>query len=144
MKQKLGFIEQLFHLPLFLLVFGLASIMMLIPAGYAGVVRELVTGRAFLYSGLLGVIIFVLIALAHHGRMPGHGALGPLMSLFSTFVFLPLILAIPFYEALQTTSFFNSYMEMVSSITTTGATLFDDPERLNQPLHLWRARVKVT
>ena len=141
MKQKLGFIEQLFHLPLFLLVFGLASIMMLIPAGYAGVVRELVTGRAFLYSGLLGIIIFVLIAISHHGRMPGHGALGPLMSLFSTFVFLPLVLAIPFHEALQTTSFFNSYIEMVSSITTTGATLFDDPERLNRPLHLWRALV---
>ena len=141
MKQKLGFIEQLFHLPLFLLVFGLASVLMLIPASYAGVLRELETGRAFLYSGLLGIIIFVLISMAHHGRMPGHGALGPLMSLFSTFVFLPLILAVPFYESLQTTSFFNSYIEMVSSITTTGATLFDDPERLNRPLHLWRALV---
>ena len=115
--------------------------MMLIPAGYAGVVREFPTGQAFLYSGLLGIIIFVLIAMAHYGRMPRHGALGPLMSLFSTFVFLPLILAIPFYESIQTTSFFNSYIEMVSSITTTGATLFDDIERLNRPLHLWRALV---
>lgn len=141
MKQELGFIERMFQLPLFMLVFGMASVSMLIPAIYAGVVRELETGRAFLYSGMMGIIVFVLIALAHAGRTPGHGALGPLMSLFSTFVFLPIILAIPFYEALQTTSFVNAYIEMVSSITTTGATLFDDPTRLDRPLHLWRAQV---
>lgn len=141
MKQEPGFIERMFQLPLFMLVFGMVSASMLIPAMYAGVVRELETGRAFLYSGMLGIIVFVLIALAHNGRSPGHGALGPLMSLFSTFVFLPLILAVPFYEGLQTTSFFNAYVEMVSSITTTGATLFDDPSRLNRPLHLWRAQV---
>jgi trk system potassium uptake protein TrkH len=141
MKQGPSFVERWFQLPLFLMVFGMASVSMFVPAIYAGVVRELETGRAFLYSGLLGVIVFVLIALAHAGRTPGHGALGPLMSLFSTFVFLPLVLAVPFYEALQTTSFFNAYIEMVSSITTTGATLFDDYERLNRPLHLWRAQV---
>lgn len=141
MRQNLGLIERLFQLPLFMLVVGMASVSMLVPAVYAGVVRELETGRAFLYSGVLGIIVFVLIALAHAGRAPGHGALGPLMSLFSTFVFLPFILAIPFYEALQTTSFLNAYIEMVSSVTTTGATLFDEPERLNRPLHLWRAQV---
>lgn len=141
MKQDMGLIDRLFQLPLFMLVFGMASLSMLIPAVYAGIVRELETGRAFLYSGLLGTIIFVLIAIAHSGRLPGHGALGPLMSLFSTFVFLPLVLAVPFFEAVQTTSFLNAYIEMVSSVTTTGATLFDDPERLNRPLHLWRAQV---
>lgn len=141
MKQEIGLIDRLFQLPLFMLVFGLASVSMLIPAIYAGVVRELETGRAFIYSGVLGIIIFVLIAIAHSGRLPRHGALGPLMSLFATFVFLPIVLAIPFYEAVQTTSFLNAYIEMVSSVTTTGATLFDDPERLNRPLHLWRAQV---
>ena len=30
---------------------------------------------------------------------------------------------------------------MVSAITTTGATLFEDPDRLNPALHLWRAQV---
>ncbi len=128
------------QLPLFLLIFGFAAASMLVPAIYAGVVRELVTGRAFLYSGLLGVIIFVMIALAHAGRSPGHGTLGPLMSLFAAFVFLPIFLAIPFYEGLRTTSFLNAYIEMVSAVTTTGAALFD-PERLNGPLHLWRAQV---
>ena len=131
----------LLRLPLFLLIFGLFSASMLVPAVYAGLLDEDVTGRAFLYSGLLGMILFGLIALAHAGRDPSHAPLGPLVSLFCAFVFLPVVLAVPFYEGLRTTTFLNAYIEMVSAITTTGATLFDDPERLNPALHLWRAQV---
>ena len=53
---------------------------------------------------------------------------------------LPLLLAVPFYEAVQTTSFLNSYFEMVSAFTTTGAPLFE-PGRLSGTMHLWRAQV---
>ncbi|MEL7100047.1 MAG: potassium transporter TrkG [Pseudomonadota bacterium] len=132
--------DHILALPLFLLMCGAASAAMLVPAVYAGVVRELEDGRAFLYSGLLGLIIVGLIALAHAGRAPRHGTLGPLMSLFAGFVFLPVLLAVPFYEALKTTSFLNAYVEMVSAITTTGAPIFD-PDRLSAPLHLWRGLV---
>ncbi len=136
-----GFSRYLWRLPLFLLLFGAASLSMIVPAVHGTVTRDLESARAFLYVGLLGLITFVLISVAHAGRDPRHGALGPLMSLFSTFVFLPILLAIPFYEGLRTTSFLNAYFEMVSSITTTGATIFDDPERLTGTLHLWRAQV---
>ena len=136
-----GFGETLLQLPLFLLLVGIFSAAMLVPAAYGGVVRELVAARAFLYSGVLGLVIFSLIALAHAGRAPRHGTLGPLMTMFCAFVFLPVILAIPFYEGLRTTTFLNAYVEMVSAITTTGATMFDNPDRLSAPLHLWRAMV---
>lgn len=140
-SEQPGLGAALLRLPLFLLLVGLFSSAMFVPAVYGGLVRELETARAFLYSGILGLIAFGLIAMAHAGRLPRYGTLGPLMSLFSAFVFLPLILAVPFYEGLRTTSFLNAYVEMVSAITTTGATLFDDPERLNGALHLWCAIV---
>ncbi len=136
-----SFLDRVLQLPLFMLVFGIASASMMAPAVHAGLLRELETGRAFLYSSILGMIAFVLLALAHAGRRPRHGALGPLMSLFSTFVFLPVFLAVPLYEGLRTTTFLNAYVEMVSAITTTGATIFDDSARLDDPLHLWRAQV---
>lgn len=126
---------------LFVLIFGLAALSMLVPAVHGGVVRSLDTSRSFLYTGIFGLLIFTMIVLAQGGRKPQHGAVGNLMSLFATFVFLPAFLALPFYESLRTTSFLNAYMEMVSALTTTGATLFQDPERLNTTLHLWRAQV---
>ncbi len=91
--------------------------------------------------GLLGTVTFLLIGVAHAGRTPRHGALGPLLSLFCAFVFLPAVFAIPFVEALPTTRYYNAYFEMLSALTTTGATLFDDPARLGPALHLWRAQV---
>jgi trk system potassium uptake protein TrkH len=133
--------HDLTQLPLFLLMFGVAVLSMFVPAVYALVADRHETSQAFFYAGLLGTVLFLLIGLAHAGRTPRHGTLGPLLSLFCAFVFLPVVLAIPFVEALPTTRFYNAYFEMLSALTTTGATLFDDQARLGPTLHLWRAQV---
>ena len=64
-----------------------------------------------------------------------------LCRLLSAFLFLPVLLAVPFFDSIQTTSFLNAYVEMVGAITTTGATLFDEPGRLDGAQHLWRGLV---
>jgi len=140
-RGKSSFVQDLIRLPLFLLMFGAGALSMLLPAAYAAVADRHETSQAFFYAGLLGTVAFVLIGVAHAGRAPRQGALGPLLSLFCAFVFLPAFFAIPFVEALPTTRFYNAYFEMLSSFTTTGATLFDDPRRLGPALHLWRAQV---
>ncbi|MEM1074501.1 MAG: potassium transporter TrkG [Pseudomonadota bacterium] len=138
-RKSLG--RQLLEMPLFLLIFGLAAASMIVPALHGGATRDLEAGRAFLYACLLGLVAFGMIATAHAGRAPRHGALGSLMSLFATFVFLPIFLAVPFYEARGAVDFFPTYVEMVSAVTTTGATVFNPPETLSNTLHLWRAQV---
>ena len=132
---------RLMDLPLFLLLFGLSALVMLVPAIHATVIDAHKTAQAFFYAGLLGLVAFGMIALAHIGRGSRFGSLGPLLSLFCAFSVLPAYLALPFYEALGTTTYLNAYVEMVSAITTTGATLFHQPERLNDALHLWRGLV---
>ncbi|MEP3440181.1 MAG: potassium transporter TrkG [Sulfitobacter sp.] len=133
--------RDLTQLPLFLLLFGAGAASMFVPAAYGVVSDQHATSQAFFYAGLLGSMVFLLIGVAHAGRSPRHGALGPLLSLFCAFVFLPAFFAVPFVEALPTTRYINAYFEMLSALTTTGATLFDDPSRLNGTLHLWRAQV---
>jgi trk system potassium uptake protein TrkH len=141
MRRQSGLSYNLLRLPLFLLMFGVAALSMFVPAGYAAIADRHETSQAFFYAGLLGTVTFILIGVAHAGRVPRFGALGPLLSLFAAFVFLPAFFAIPFVEALPTTRFFNAYFEMLSAFTTTGATMFDDPARLGPALHLWRAQV---
>jgi trk system potassium uptake protein TrkH len=134
-------LAKLLELPLFLLIFGAFAVSMLVPALHGGAARNLETARAFLYCAILGVIIFGMIATAVAGQGRARNPLSGLLALFSTFVFLPAVLAVPFYEGLGTTTFLNAYLEMVSAITTTGATVFADPARLDGSLHLWRAQV---
>lgn len=129
-------------LPLILLLMALFSLAMLVPALHALAQNQITVARAFFYSALLGLVLVAVIGLAL-GRRPGAGQsdVRNLAGLFLAYTVLPLFLALPFYEGLRTTSWLNAYTEMVSALTTTGATLFTVPERLVDSLHLWRGLV---
>ena len=129
------------HIPLFLALSGLMAASMFVPAGHALANERFNEARAFFYAGTLGLFLVVLVTLALGSRgRRAHGGLTDLAALLAAFTVLPLFLAVPFYEGLRNTSFLNAYVEMVSSLTTTGATLFD-PARLSDTMHLWRAQV---
>ncbi len=132
--------ERLARLPLIVLLVGLGALAMQIPALHAYSVRDLEVARAFLYSGLLGLLLFGMLAIAASTYRIRRQGRSHLISIFLCFSCLPLMLAIPFSEAVPDTRFFNAYIEMVSSLTTTGLTLFE-AERLPPSIHLWRALV---
>lgn len=128
------------RLPLFLSLMGLASASMFLPAGFALAIEEFHDARSFFYAGLIGLILTGLVAIALSNRSHNRSPLRQLLALAAAFIFLPLLMAVPFQEAVRNTTFSAAYFEMVSSFTTTGASLFD-PARLSGPEHLWRAQV---
>ena len=133
---------RLSHLPLILILVGVAALAMFVPALHALLNNDHSVARSFLYSGVIGLALVGLISIAMStGPRRVASDSSNLLSLFLTFSVLPLYLALPFHDELSSTSFLNAYVEMVSSLTTTGATLFDDPGRLNDSLHLWRGIV---
>lgn len=132
--------KRLFDQPLLILLIGIAGLSMYLPAIHATVQRSHSEARAFFYAGMLTLTIVTLVAIAMAAQPRRRSSLRNLAALMAAFTLLPLILAVPFHDALGTTSFLNSYVEMVSSLTTTGATLFD-PARLSPTLHLWRGMV---
>lgn len=128
------------HLPLFLLIMGLFSVSMLVPALYALALDEFHEARSFFYAAVIGLILVCLVGIAISNRPHKPTSMSQLQALLSVFLFLPVILAMPFYESIQTTTFLSAYFEMVSCLSTTGLTLFD-PHRLSDAEHLWRSQV---
>ena len=126
--------------PLFVLLMGVAALAMMPPAALAFVERDMRPARAFFYSGLLLLVVTVMIGIAARGRTARRPARAHLLTLVGAFAALPLILAVPMNEAVPDTRYFNTWFEMVSSFTTTGATLYEAP-RLPRSVHLWRAIV---
>ncbi|MDU8929713.1 potassium transporter TrkG [Alisedimentitalea sp. MJ-SS2] len=117
------------------------ALSMYVPALHALVQEGFREARAFFYAGTLGLFTVSVITITLSGRpRQSRGGLTDLAALLAGFTVLPLFLALPLYEGLRTTSYLNAYVEMVSSLTTTGATLFD-AERLSGSMHLWRAQV---
>ncbi|MXQ07245.1 TrkH family potassium uptake protein [Alphaproteobacteria bacterium GH1-50] len=131
---------RLASLPLIVLLIGIGALAMLIPALHAWVVRDLETARAFLYPSILFLALFAMIGIATSNYVIRRQGRSHLISLLAFYTVLPVMLAVPLAEAVPDTRFFNAYVEMVSSATTTGFTMFA-PERLPDSVHLWRALV---
>jgi trk system potassium uptake protein TrkH len=134
-------LERILALPFLIILAGLGAILMIVPAFHAAVVRDLFEARTFLYSGLLFFFFIALINVAMVNYAPRSVIRSQLIALVGAFLVLPAMLAVPLYESARTITFIDAYFEMVSSLTTTGATVFDQPGFLAPTLHLWRGLV---
>ncbi|MCP3969609.1 MAG: TrkH family potassium uptake protein [Rhodobacteraceae bacterium] len=132
---------RLLNLPLIVILMGIGAAAMYLPTAYAVIDRDWQTARAFFYSGSIFLILVTMLGIATANYAPRRQARDHLMALLAAFAVLPLMLAVPLRESVGNTSFLNAYFEMVSSLTTTGATVFEDPARLGGADHLWRALV---
>lgn len=133
-------LSRLADLPFIVVVIGLGAAAMFVPASHALAIDDHETARAFFYSAILFLALFGMLALATSNYRIRRQGRSHLISILMTFSLLPVILAVPFRESVADTRFLNAYVEMVSSITTTGITLFE-ADRLPLSLHLWRAFV---
>ena len=130
------------RLPLLVLLIGIAGLAMLVPAGYAWATGWRAIAEFFGFSALLILVVTTLLAVATWGRAAPQRANGlpVLATMLAVFGGLPVALGLPLSMALPDTGLFNAWWEMVSSLTTTGATLYA-ADMLPPPLHLWRALV---
>ncbi|SFB76758.1 potassium transporter TrkG [Tropicimonas isoalkanivorans] len=132
--------NRLFDLPLIVLFMGVGSLAMVVPALHGLAIGDLRTAHVFGQSAMLFLFISAIIAVAMANRANSGHVRSHLAGLVAAYTLVPLILAVPFHERIPSTTYMNAWVEMVSSITTTGATLFE-PDRLVPSLHLWRALV---
>ncbi|ULB09686.1 TrkH family potassium uptake protein [Cereibacter azotoformans] len=127
--------------PLIVVLMAGGAAAMYVPAAHALVLREHDVARAFFYAGTFLLILIAMVAIATGNRPPPRAARAHLTTLVGAYLVLPPMLALPFLMAVPDTSFTNAWFEMLSSFTTTGATLYDTPGRLPASVHLWRALV---
>lgn len=132
--------KRLHGLPFVVVLMAIAAVSMLGPAIYAYLVSDYATSRAFFYASIIFVVFVLMLGLTTHNMRIRRQGRSHLISILATFTVIPVMLAVPFTEAVPDTRFLNGYFEMVSSLTTTGMTLFP-AERLPDAVHLWRAQV---
>lgn len=134
-------LKRILGLPLIVLLIGIASLSMAVPTLVALGYGQVDDAAAFGFSMVVFSGLTVLLGVATWNYESDRPARSYLFSLLAGFTVLPLVLAVPFHDAVGNTGFFNAYWEMVSSLTTTGATLYPDPDRLTEAQHLWRGLV---
>ena len=129
------------RLPFFVVLMGLGAIAMLVPSAHAAVLDDFQTMRVFFYAFVLFALLTVTIGIATAGYEPYSVARSQLVGLLAAFTVLPIMFALPLYASVSNTTILNAWFEMVSSFTTTGATVYDSSSRLTPSQHLWRGLV---
>ena len=133
-------LTRLAELPLLVVLLGLCGAMALVPAIYAFGADDLVHARNFFYAALILMVLTVMLGIATAAYTPRDPARSHLAALVLAYAVLPVALALPLVEALPDTTLMNAWFEMISSFTTTGASVYQ-PDRLADAVHLWRATV---
>ncbi|MEM8555243.1 MAG: potassium transporter TrkG [Pseudomonadota bacterium] len=129
------------RVPLFLYLCVASGLSMLPIALLATTDGDFEIARPFFYGGVLVVAVSVMIALTLVNQAPKMVSRQHLLALLGAFTLLPVILAVPMWEALPNLRPMDAYLEMVSAISTTGLTVQPDPELWPRAIHLWRAHV---
>ncbi|MDT0682879.1 potassium transporter TrkG [Roseicyclus sp. F158] len=127
------------RLPLIVVLSGIASLAMFLPVFHAAAVEDAQSARAFLLGGAFGLIGTTLLGLATSAAPVRNVSRSHLLTLVAAYTILPIYLALP-VQAAAGVSLPDAWFEMVSSLTTTGATLWR-PLALPDTVHLWRATV---
>lgn len=129
------------ELPLLVVLMAMAGVAMLLPAAHAEIMGDHALARAFLYTALMIAVLCGMLAIATAGRQTRISARSQLATVAAVYLVLPPLLALPMLpEEGGGMPFGAAWFEMLSSLTTTGATLFA-PDDLAPTVHLWRALI---
>ena len=129
------------RLPLFVFFLAAAGVVMLIPSIFAYAMDDHATARPFFYHFFVTWLVAALLGLALANRTPRITARSHLLTLMGTYILLPAWLMVPLIAVVPTLTPVVAYFEMVSALTTTGATVFDLPRDVPLTVHVYRGLV---
>jgi trk system potassium uptake protein TrkH len=135
---------RLLRLPVFPLCLGVLALAMLGPALFGLIQHDWYSARSFLYTAIFtGFASATLaVALGSRGRDGrDQSARGELRDLVVCWVLVPLFAAAPLWLRTPYIGAWGAWFEMVSAFTTTGGTVYAEPEKVPEAIHLWRGMV---
>ena len=128
-----------FDFPIIAVTIFLAGSAMFVPALVALAADDHQAARAFFYTGLLIIVFSVISGIASLNFRPNISRIDQLLGLLLTFVLLPGLLAVPVAALNDSVPFLDLYADMVSCLTTTGASIAELQIREGLSVEVWRA-----
>ena len=126
------------YLSFFFILVSIFSFLNIIYSYYFNLYLNLNTYYFSLFSSLFFGILFY--QLKERNIKPS--IFEKILTVFLGYILLPLILSIPFYFSIYNLTFLNSIFESVSGFTSTGFTIFNDIDYIDQSLILWRSSIQ--
>jgi len=121
--------------------FGLISILSFFNIIYSYYLNLYLNLDTYYISFIISLIIaLILFKIKIFDKRPS--IFEKILTVFFGYIFLPLILSIPFYLSIYNLTFLNSFFEAISGFTSTGFSIFENIKHIDQSLILWRSSIQ--
>ena len=123
------------YLSIFLALISLLSFLNILYSYYFNLYLNLNTYfYTLLISGFFSFIFFKV-----YSRKKRPSLFEKILTILFGYIFIPLILSIPFYFSIYNLTFINALFESVSGFTSTGFSIFSNIKQIDQSLIMWRS-----
>ena len=118
---------------------GIISILSFFNIVYSYYLNLYLNLNTYVYTFLLSIVLTIIFYISKNKEEKKITIYEKIITILLGYFLLPLIIAIPFYFSIYNLTFVNSYFEAISGFTSTGFTIFDNINHIDQSLILWRS-----
>ena len=127
---------KLIYLSVFCGIISILSFFNIIYSYYLNLYLNLNT---YIYTFSLSFFLMLIFYISKNNDEKKTTIYEKIITILIGYFLLPVIISIPFYFSIYNITFINSYFEAISGFTSTGFTIFDNINHIDQSLILWRS-----
>ena len=127
---------KLIYLSVFCGIISILSFFNIIYSYYLNLYLNLNT---YIYTFVLSIILMLVFYISKNNNEKKTSIYEKIITILLGYFLLPVIIAIPYYFSIYNLTFINSYFEAISGFTSTGFTIFNNINHIDQSLILWRS-----
>ena len=118
---------------------GIISILSFFNIVYSYYLNLYLNLNTYIYTCLIATLLTLLFFIAKGNDEKKTTIYEKILTILLGYFLLPIIISIPFYFSIYNLTFINSYFEAISGFTSTGFTIFNNINHIDQSLILWRS-----
>ncbi len=124
------------YIGFFLLLISLFSFLNIIYSYYFNIILNI---NVYFYTLVLSFCIGLFLFFYKGYDFVRINIFQKILTVFTGYIFLPIIISIPYYFSIDNISYINCYFEAISGFTSTGFTIFENIKQIDQSLIIWRS-----
>src|SRR5210317_1271228 len=119
--------------------FGIVSILAFFNITYSYYLNLYLNLNTYIFTFIVSILLTILFYYSKNNDEKKITIYDKILTILLGYFLLPLVISIPFYFSVYNLTFVNAFFESISGFTSTGFTIFDNINHIDQSLILWRA-----
>ena len=119
--------------------FGIVSILAFFNITYSYYLNLYLNLNTYIFTFIVSILLTILFYYSKNNDEKKITIYDKILTIVLGYFLLPLVISIPFYFSIYNLTFVNAFFESISGFTSTGFTIFNNINHIDQSLILWRS-----